>query len=134
MNLEKQTEAVASVVDQGPMLGALDHLADVMIDRLVLKLRQRPDAVSSVLGVFETRWKELQPEAAFMKVADYADRVGVCKRTVENWISDGLPIVGAGRLRRVPVDEADTWFRNLGKDEDIVERARQKARRVGGQP
>lgn len=116
------------------MLGALDHLADVMIDRLVLKLRQRPDAVSSVLGVFETRWKELQPEAAFMKVADYADRVGVCKRTVENWISDGLPIVGAGRLRRVPVDEADTWFRNLGKDEDIVERARQKARRVGGQP
>jgi hypothetical protein len=70
----------------------------------------------------------------FIKIAEYARRTGYSTRTIETFISEGLPTVGARRLRRVDVEPADEWIRNRATlerdDQDSVEReARDDARR-----
>ena len=70
----------------------------------------------------------------FMKVATYAARTGYSARTIETFITEGLPTVGQRRLRRVDVEPADEWIRNRAArerdDQDSVEReARDDARR-----
>ena len=52
--------------------------------------------------------------ARFMKVAEYATYRGLCKRTIETRILEGMPLDGRGKYRRVHVERADEWFRNRG--------------------
>jgi hypothetical protein len=52
-------------------------------------------------------------EPVFMKLAEYAGRVGYSVRTIANFVDDGLPTVGGGRLRRVDVAAGDEWIRAL---------------------
>jgi hypothetical protein len=70
----------------------------------------------------------------FMKVATYAARTGYSTRTIETFITEGLPTVGQRRLRRVDIEPADEWIRKRAAHErdaqDSVEReARDDARR-----
>jgi phage terminase Nu1 subunit (DNA packaging protein) len=70
----------------------------------------------------------------FMKAKEYAARVGYSVRTIENFIGEGLPTVGKGRLRRVDVEPADEWIRNRAAREDdeqdaVAQEARVDARR-----
>ena len=64
---------------------------------------------------------------SFMTVAEYADHRGLCKRTVEERILDGMPLEGRGRWRRVDVAAADQWFRQQGHHEDPRSMARAAA-------
>ncbi len=100
------------------------------LNALLELLRVRPELagrLASVLAI--TGLKESAPTKTFMTVAEYGERIGLSKRTVENLIRRGLPLAGSGRLRRVPVAEADAWLRE-GRAEDALERrARLDARR-----
>ncbi len=58
----------------------------------------------------ETLDANAAPVASYMKVGEFAAHVTVSVRTVWNWIDRGLPTVGQGRGRRVPVAEADAWL------------------------
>jgi hypothetical protein len=74
------------------------------------------------------------PPPTFMKIREYAARTGYSKRTIENFMDEGLPTVGKGRLRRVDVEPADEWIRNRAAreqdEQDAVEKeAREDARR-----
>jgi hypothetical protein len=73
-----------------------------------------------------------------MKIKEYAARTGYSQRTIENFMTEGLPTVGEHRLRRVDVEPADEWIRNRAasdRDErDGFEReVRDDARRGGSQ-
>ena len=98
----------------------MDHLADDLLERMVLRLEQRPDLVRRTMAIFEA---EANSEKAMLTVNEYADRISVCKRTVENMIREDMPLVGKGRLRRVPVKEADAWLKARQDDGDVVEQA-----------
>lgn len=54
------------------------------------------------------------PTPLFMKVSAYAKYRGLCKRTIETRILEGMPLDGRGKYRRVCVERADEWFRNRG--------------------
>jgi hypothetical protein len=73
-------------------------------------------------------------EPVFMRLKEYAARVGYSKRTIEAFVARDLPTVGHGRLLRVEVRSADEWIRSLNGQrqkalDDITEDARQDARR-----
>jgi hypothetical protein len=70
----------------------------------------------------------------FMKIADYAARTGYSKRTIENFVREGLPTVGKRRLCRIDVEPADEWIRKRAAREDdeqdaVEQEARDDARR-----
>jgi hypothetical protein len=75
-----------------------------------------------------------------MTVREYAEHAGYCPRSIENFIHEGMPLVGEGRRRRVSVREADAWLRGRRRGEaarspsrglvGVEERARQDARRA----
>jgi len=46
-----------------------------------------------------------------LSVAEFAARWSFSKRQVETYIRQGLPLVGRGRARRVPLSEGDEWMR-----------------------
>ena len=64
------------------------------------------------------------------RAAEFAQHIGMCKRSVENMVTEGLPIVGKGRRRRVPVAEAVAWVRAGGAGAEIEKRARFDANRA----
>jgi hypothetical protein len=106
-----------------------------LTDQRVEVLRGRPDtgAMSNMTAVPGAAGPEAPP-SKFMKVASYAARTGYSTRTIETFITEGLPTVGQRRLRRVDVEPADEWIRNRAAherdDQDSVEReARDDARR-----
>lgn len=65
----------------------------------------------------------------YMSVAEYAQHRRLSKRSVETLIKRGLPLDGRGRLRRVPVAEADRWMAEQN-DGGVTRRAQQAARRA----
>jgi hypothetical protein len=80
----------------------------------------------------DTHDKALPPK--FMKVADYAAHTGYSKRTIENFVREGLPTVGKRRLLRIDVEPADKWIRGRAAREDdeqdaVEQEARDDARR-----
>lgn len=80
-------------------------------------------------AALESRHDGNRLEPSHMKVAEYAKRIQVCKRTVENRITEGLPVLGVGRARRIPVEEADAWLRSRSRQTDLQVRARIDAAR-----
>jgi hypothetical protein len=76
------------------------------------------------------------PAPKFMRVKTYAARTGYSQRTIENFMTDGLPTVGEHRLRRVDVELADEWIRNRaardqGEQDDFEREVRDDARHEG---
>ena len=74
------------------------------------------------------------PAPEFMKVDEYATRVGYSPRTIANFIREGLPTVGRRRLLRIDVEAADEWIRTLRARrqearDSIAQEAREAARR-----
>ncbi len=57
---------------------------------------------------------EAEPSPQFMAVKDYAEYRRLSKRSIETLITHGLPLDGRGKLRRVPVENADRWMRERG--------------------
>ncbi len=92
-------------------------------------LRKRPELADELRSAFAAPRVAPTPPKAFASVAEYAEHVGYSKRTIETLIRRGLPISGSGRLRRVPVVEADQWLREGGTDKVTARRARLDARR-----
>ena len=69
-----------------------------------------------------------EPTPEYMRVDAYAARVGVSERTLWTWVRRGLPIVGRGRCRRVPVVDADRWLAEQRQPDTAIEdRARRAA-------
>lgn len=59
-------------------------------------------------------------------VCNFATRWSMSKRTIENLIRRGLPIAGAGKLRRIVITEGDEWMRQRHED-PIARRAKETA-------
>ena len=107
-------------------------LVDDLLAAVAEALRARPDVAAALresLGVPMSTSRG--PEKKYMSVVEYARHVGLSKRTVENLLRRGLPLVGRGRLRRVPVAEADAWMRQGTSQDALERRARLDARRAG---
>jgi hypothetical protein len=52
----------------------------------------------------------------FMTVKEYAAHRTLSESTIEVCIREGMPLSGKAHRRRVPVAEADEWFRAVGRD------------------
>lgn len=76
--------------------------------QLVERLRRVLGAVPSSTGTPAT--------VAAMRFADFALHVGVSRRHVYDLATQGLPVVGTGRARRVDVERAIAWMRDHGAD------------------
>lgn len=50
-------------------------------------------------------------DSPWMRTAQYAAYAKVSADTVRNWIAQGMPHVGKGKLTRIHRDEADAWRR-----------------------
>jgi excisionase family DNA binding protein len=50
------------------------------------------------------------PPNTYSTIQDYALYRGVCKRTVRNWMHQGMPVFRMGRIVRVRWAEADAWL------------------------
>jgi hypothetical protein len=74
-----------------------------------------------------------EPAPLYLAVGAFAARVGYSKRHVEHLVREGLPLIGAGRARRVPVAAAEQWLAQRGdRDARAAERARLDAARAAG--
>ncbi len=106
-----------------------------MLREAIQEARRDPDVLADLreliaLLASSTPDKAIvEPPAVYTTVAEFAMRCGFSKRHVENLIRQGLPIVGQGRGRRVPIAQADSWLAN-STDKGIEERARRDAARV----
>jgi excisionase family DNA binding protein len=49
-------------------------------------------------------------EGIYITVDEAARRFEVSRRTVFEWVRDGLPSIKRGRVRRIPVTEARAWL------------------------
>lgn len=102
-----------------------------LLEESVQYLREHPEVVAEIRKILAPPIEavgDTVPE--FMKVAEFAQHIGMCKRSVENMVTEGLPIVGKGRRRRVPVAEAVAWIRTGGADAEIEKRAQLDASRA----
>ena len=92
-------------------------------------LRRRPELLATLRSLLVDSGPA-EPIPTYVTVGAFAQRVGVAKRTVENWITQGLPVVRGGRVRRIPIVEADAWLKTGGATNGLERRARRDARRV----
>ncbi len=106
----------------------LSGLVDRILVVAISRLKANPQLVEDLRSLFakEDHTTDARP---YETVAGYATRVGVSKRTVETLINKGMPIARSGRIRRIPVKEADAWLQAGGADAAIERRARLDARR-----
>ncbi len=116
-------------VTQVRNVNLIGSFVGLVVELVLCELEQRADRISVLLERIGVNRCQTEPDRLFVSVSEYADRIGVCKRTVENWIKKGLPLIGSGKSRRVPVDEADKWMRNGGPDGELERAARQNAKR-----
>ncbi|MBN4050262.1 excisionase family DNA-binding protein [Desulfobulbus sp. AH-315-M07] len=103
-------------------------LVDNTLRLLVERLRANPELVSELRSILVVDGVKVA-KRPYETVDGFAERVGVSRRTVDTWIHQGLPVVRSGRLRRIPVEEADAWLKAGGGDAVIERRARLDARR-----
>lgn len=82
-----------------PQERAMLEGARAVIDRL---LGEQPSAQADVAPpADDPRW---------MKLCDYARSRSIGRRTLDHYISQGLPTKGRGKSRRVIVAAADEWL------------------------
>lgn len=110
-------------------MAALDALADELLDALLRRLRARPEVMQELRAAALPVSPTPETGPAYATVDGYAAHLRVCRRTVENLLRAGLPVSRAGRIRRIPVAEADSWLRAERSDPLIEQRARASARR-----
>jgi excisionase family DNA binding protein len=111
-------------------MNAIHQLAEELLEALTKQLRTHPtlrDELRSILAI-ETN-PSAPIERTHVTVSAYAEHLGLSKRTIENLIREGLPLVGRGRRRRIPIVEADAWMKNERGDAAIERRARRDAQR-----
>jgi excisionase family DNA binding protein len=134
-SVESSSESVKkAVMNSGPRSLAVEPernapFVDDLLCAVVKVLRARPDLADALRSVFVEASRAPNAEKTFMSVREYAVHVGYSKRTVENLIGHGLPLSGTGRLRRVPVAEADKWLKQGGASLVLERRARLDAKR-----
>jgi len=71
--------------------------------------------------------RDVHPEIVALSVSKFAFRWDHCKRQIETYLRQGLPIHGEGRGRRIVIAEGDEWMR-LYRD-PLARRASQAAQR-----
>ena len=103
-----------------------------LLDALVTAAEQSPELAERLrLLLLLTPPVAAEPQAIYCRVAEYAARVGVSRRTGWNYVRQGLPTIGEGRNRRVDVARGDAWLRARGQSDDGLEqRARRDAARA----
>ena len=75
-------------------------LAHAFVDALVSRLSTDTRVVAA-------------PEPRYMRVVDFAARVGYSRTTVQSWIRAGMPALRAGRGHRVDVRAAEAWLTTM---------------------
>jgi transcriptional regulator GlxA family with amidase domain len=70
-------------------------------------------------------------EPRYLSLAALAELVGVSKRTAQNWVTKGLPVVRpSARVVRVDVAAARTWIDAGGPGAGMLETARKNAEKA----
>jgi hypothetical protein len=118
------TEVALQALGRGrPAPSSSSPLADVLVAELLSAVTRNPELVRQLISVVApvaTRKTSTGPMQ--MTMADYARRTAYAKRTIEKFLSMGMPSVGKGRLRRIPVEAADEWLRtSMAVDEVAIE-------------
>jgi hypothetical protein len=86
-------------------------LPQELIERLLAEARAAGRAAALELIEQEgPRAGGSAPAVRFMRLTEFARHRAISRRTVHALITAGLPAEGVGRLRRIPVVEADTWL------------------------
>ena len=75
-----------------------------------------------------------EPTPIYERVASFARRVSLSERSIWTLASEGMPMVGSGRGRRVDVARAIAWIRerNDAVDDAVEREARASAARAAG--
>jgi len=110
----------------------VSDLAVIALEHFVHALKERPDLAADLRDALLPDAKEPPAEVPILTVSEFAKRVGVCGRTVSNWIERGLPVMRRGRVRRIDVAAANAWLGDRGSDRELAtdaERAAAKVRR-----
>jgi hypothetical protein len=109
-------------------------LGQELLAGVVAAARANPKLLEPLRAVFGSQGQGGVSGAVLMTKKDYGKRVGFSVRKLDDFIRQGLPIQGRGRMLRVPVAEADDWIRsNLdhaeGPGNEIEHEARMRARK-----
>lgn len=88
--------------------------ADVLA-ALLLELLRREDVRAALREAMDVRPPlATEKPVLYATVKQYAERQHVSARTVERWVRTGLPSYRHGKVRRIPVADADAWLREGG--------------------
>jgi hypothetical protein len=89
----------------------LEHFVYELVAAGLRALEERPDLADRFRAVLRLDELREPQDDRLVEVAEYAAHAGYCKRTIDNFIQEGMPLVGVGRRRRVWTSPplARTW-------------------------
>jgi excisionase family DNA binding protein len=105
--------------------GAASTVTDLIVSELVRGVaraaQREPEMIKGFLKAFGLGAPAPSSGGQFSVTMDeYAKRVGYSKRTIEKFVARGMPSVGKGRLRRIPIAQADEWIRTTVESDDVA--------------
>jgi hypothetical protein len=116
--------------------GGLSSITDLVVTELVrglVRIGERdPKLAAQVLALVKDAGPSSGSGPFLMTIDEYAEHTSYSPRKIATFISEGMPSMMKGRLRRIPVADADKWLRQRGAEpEDGIEQeARRNARRA----
>jgi hypothetical protein len=82
----------------------IQKLAKALVSEVLGMIAPKP-APSPIAPPLEARW---------MRIADFAKRVGYSRTTIQNWVKAGMPAVETARGHRIEVRPAEEWIKMGG--------------------
>ena len=90
------------------------NLARELLISIVDELRADPTLANQLRELLApaatTRVVATNPEPVYATVPAFCTRMGWSRSHVESLIKSGLPVVGCGRARRIPIQQAEAWL------------------------
>jgi hypothetical protein len=92
-----------------------EALAEAIAARLLRAIGHALSGGATPVAAVSTASAPPDTAPLWLPIDEYAARTRYSKRSITQWISEGLPTVGEGKARRVIVAEADRWIAARGK-------------------
>jgi hypothetical protein len=81
-----------------------------LLRAVAAELRSNPELRRELQTLLASGTKLSPTDPIYLAPAKFAIRLGVSRRLVFTWLSEGLPSLGSGRGRRIPVAEGERWL------------------------
>lgn len=95
---------------------------------------ERDESLASRLRTLLMPGKADPAVPVYLAPTAFAKHLGVSKRQVFHWLRNGLPSVGSGRARRIPVALAEKWLSSgTARASRVEQAARAAAHRAAGE-